>query len=163
MNSVIEVIKVLIAKASELHQRERALTLESVRVCGRLYHFRAHINAGLTMDEFARRIGLTPDVYAKRAKAHQLMERFPRVRQMVESGELAITSVATLYPKLTEANEKMLLDAVAHKTKREVERLAARITGPRPACSFRRPSLRERPGPRVPPKISHRFARQNPR
>jgi len=128
MHDIVEVIKHLIDNASELHQRERQLTLESVEVCGRLYHFRAHINLGMTMDDFARRIGLTPDVYAKRAKAARLMSLFPRIRQMVQSGELALTSVAALYPKITAANEKTLLDAVSHQPKRDVERLAARIT-----------------------------------
>jgi hypothetical protein len=128
MQGIIEIVKDLIHKACETHQRERQLTLESVDLCGRLYHFRAHIIAAMTMDDFAGRIGLTPDVYAKRAKAAHLMERFPRVRRMVASGELAITSVAALYPKITPANETTLLDAVAHKPKREVERLLTRIT-----------------------------------
>lgn len=128
MRNIIEVIKSMINEASEMHQRERQLTLESVRVCGRLYQFRAHVTAGLTMDEFALRIGLTPDVYAKRAKAYQLMTRFPRVRAMVESGEMAITSVAALHGKITDANQARLLEAVANKSKREVERVAARIT-----------------------------------
>jgi hypothetical protein len=128
MSTFFETIKCLIHRASELHQRERQLTLESVELCGNLYRLRAHLAAGISMDEFARRIGLTPDVYAKRAKAAQLMKRFPRVRTMVDSGELAITSVAALYAKLTPANETMLLNAVANQPTREVERLVARIT-----------------------------------
>jgi len=128
MHDIRELIKDLTSKAFEIHQRERQLTLESVELCGRLYHFRAHLNLGMNMDDFAQRIGLTPDVYAKRAKAAGLMSRFPRIRQMVDSGELGITSVAALYPKLTQANEKALLDAVSGQPKRDVERLAARIT-----------------------------------
>ena len=79
MPSVLEILNDLIIKASEMHQRERQSTLESVELCGCLVRFRAHVNAGMTMDEFARRIGLTPDIYAKRAKAANLMHRFPRV------------------------------------------------------------------------------------
>ena len=123
-----ETVQDLIKEANDLHQRERLITLRSVWIVGRLEELRVRIIWGLSADDFAKRIGLTKNIFWKRAQAARVMQCFPATKGMVERGELDVSSVALLSPKLTEANHDMLLEAVKHKSKREIEAICSRVT-----------------------------------
>jgi len=69
-----------------------------------------------------------------RIEAARAVSRFPIILACLERGELTLTAVSLLRPHLTEANCGELLDAAGHKSKRDVERLVARIA-PRPDAS----------------------------
>src|SRR4051812_4346074 len=51
--------------------------------------------------------------------------RFPIVLKKLEDGSVTLTAVRLLAPVLTEANCATLLDAATHKSKRQIEMLAA--------------------------------------
>jgi hypothetical protein len=49
--------------------------------------------------------------------------RYPRLFDMLENGELHLTGAARVAPQLTDENADEILDAVVHKTKREIEEI----------------------------------------
>jgi hypothetical protein len=51
--------------------------------------------------------------------------RFPRLLDMIDRGELHLTGAARCAPHLSRDNERELLDAVVHKSKREIEQILA--------------------------------------
>jgi hypothetical protein len=84
-----------------------------------------------------------PTAY-KRIEAARVARRFPVIFDRVAAGDLGLTAVTLLAPKLTVDNHLDLLAAAVHRSKRELERLlAARF--PRPDIA---PDLRKVPEPR---------------
>ena len=69
---------------------------------------------------FAKHIRLTIDQYWRRVQASRVMAEFPKVAAMLEAGELHLSHVAMLSPKLTRANEEVILPAIRNKSRREV-------------------------------------------
>ena len=87
-----------------------------------------------------------PTAY-KRIEAARAARRFPVIFARVAAGELGLTAVTLLAPKLTSDNHLELLAAATHLPKRDLERqLAARF--PRPDVA---PDLRKVPERRAPP------------
>ena len=62
-----------------------------------------------------------------RVAAARAGRRFPVVLQKLRDGSLTMTAVGTLAPHLTEDNLRETLEAAAHRSKREVEELVARL------------------------------------
>jgi hypothetical protein len=116
------------AEAAELHQRERAISLESVRLVGMLDRENVALKIGLSIEAFAKKIGLTPSMYHKRAQAARVIRTYPEAEAMVRAGETEISQVAALAAKITPANAKLLLTGIRNKSKREVELLLSVVT-----------------------------------
>ena len=90
-----------------------------------------------------------PTAY-KRIEAARVARRFPVIFDRVAAGDLGLTAVTLLAPKLTVDNHLDLLAAAVHRSKRELERLlAARF--PRPDIA---PDLRKVPEPRSAAPVS---------
>jgi 5-methylcytosine-specific restriction endonuclease McrA len=62
-----------------------------------------------------------------RIQAARCARRFPAVLDRLSDGSLHLSAVSLLGPQLTEANHLELLDLAKHKSKRDVERLIARL------------------------------------
>ena len=118
----------LTAKAQALHRRERRLSLASVLLIGELERLGTAAALGLSTGQFIALLGLTPNVYWKRAKAARVIHAYPELLGMLERGETSPSVVALLYPKLTPANAPLLLASLPGQSKREVEGLLARVT-----------------------------------
>jgi hypothetical protein len=90
-----------------------------------------------------------PTAY-KRIEAARAARRFPVIFERVAAGDLGLTAVTLLSPKLTDENHLDLLASAAHRSKREVERLlAARFPRPDVVSDLRK--VTGRPSPAVPP------------
>jgi 5-methylcytosine-specific restriction endonuclease McrA len=102
--------------------------------CGSLY---AYCTGVLRLSEHA--------AYGRIAAA-RTSRRFPVVLEMLQRGELTLTSVCLLDAHLTEANCRDVLTRARHRSKREVEELVASLR-PRPDVP---PKIRKLPTPSAP-------------
>ena len=93
-----------------------------------------------------------PTAY-KRIEAARAARDFPVIFERVAAGELGLTAVTLLSPKLTLDNHLELLAAAAHRSKRDLERLlAARFPRPDVATDLRKvPQRRVEPAAPPPP------------
>jgi hypothetical protein len=82
-----------------------------------------------------------------RIDAARRSRQYPILIELLEAGELNLTSIRLIGPHLTQANHLQVLDRVRGKLKREVERLVAELA-PQPdvAASLRRLPERSRKG-----------------
>ena len=69
-----------------------------------------------------------------RIEAARAARRFPVLLDLLADGDLTLTAICLLAPRLTEENHQDVLVAAGHKTKREVELLVATLR-PRPAVA----------------------------
>ncbi len=79
---------------------------------------------------------LAEDAAFKRIRAARTARRFPAIFAALAEGRLHLSAIVMLTPYLTPENVDELLEAVAHKSKTEIERLLAE--------RFPRPELAER-------------------
>lgn len=78
-----------------------------------------------------RRLGLGGGATFRRLTAARLAKAFPIILERIERGEVHLEALVALRDHLTESNVVELLDAVAHKNMRQVEKLiAARFPSP---------------------------------
>jgi hypothetical protein len=84
-----------------------------------------------------------------RINAARLSRRYPVLLEMLADGRLHLSAIGKLSPYLTDANCQGVLARAAHRSKREVEELAAELAPSRtfrpPSASFRRGRMRIRP------------------
>ncbi len=94
------------------------------------------------------KLGFDDGAAFNRITVARLGRRFPRVLEMVGSGELTLSSARVLAPHLQPHNSVELLAAAAGKSKREVEKLLA-TRAPRPdvPASVRKLPTRSEPRP----------------
>ena len=110
--------------ARRLYAREASPTMFSY--CTEVLH--------LSEAEAYRRIG-----------AGRLSRRFPLVLTMLEDGRMHLCGIAVLSKHLTEANYESVLAQATHKTKRELEELAAELAPKQDVP----PTIRKVPQPRA--------------
>jgi len=79
-----------------------------------------------------------------RIEVARAARRYPAILEKLAQGAVHLTAVSLLSSHLTEANHRALLDEAAHKSKREIELLVARLR-PEPAVPA---VVRKLPGPR---------------
>jgi 5-methylcytosine-specific restriction endonuclease McrA len=90
-----------------------------------------------------------------RIKAARTAQAFPMVLDLLVGGEINLTTVTLLAPHLTVENHAIVLAEARHKSKRQVEELAARVA-PRPAMPA---TIRKLPEPK-PAGVSPAVARE---
>ena len=83
-----------------------------------------------------------------RIEAARAARRFPVLLEVLESGELTLTSICLLVPLLTDANHRDVLARARHRTKREVEEIVASLR-PRPDVQTMVRRLPDRPVPQT--------------
>ncbi len=118
----------MVQKAQLIHQNERTITLESVDIVGAFERRNAAVNLGMTSERFARHVGLTPSVYWKRAQVARVMRRFPKARELLDSGVTRLSQLSMAAGKITDANSELILDGLKDRSKREVEVFLSRVT-----------------------------------
>ena len=118
----------MVYKAQLIHQSERTITLESVDIVGAFERRNAAVNLGMTSERFARHVGLTPSVYWKRAQVARVMKRFPKARELLDSGATRLSQLSMAAGKITDANSELILDGLKDRSKREVEAFLSRVT-----------------------------------
>ncbi len=127
MNPFRQKVDELVNKAKQLHDHERETSLESVEVVGELLRRNASGYLLISTEDLARRIGLTPNQFWKRAQAARVLERFPAFREQVAQGDTSVTSLAFVAPRITDANSLIFLKEVRGKSSRQVRELVGKV------------------------------------
>ena len=100
-----------------------------------------------------QRLHLSEHAAYLRIEAARLARRFPVILDKLSDGSLHLTAVSLLGPHLTAGNHVELLDCAAHKSKRDVEHLVARVR-PQPDVAS---VVRKLPAPASVPVASSEF------
>lgn len=133
--------------------RLKALLLQDHQLCADLLAHLAEVDGRkLYLDQACssmfvycvERLHMSEPTAYKRIEAARAARRFPVIFERVAAGDLNLTAVTLLAPRLTGDNHLDLLAAAVHRSKRELERLlAARF--PKPDVA---PDLRKVPAPK---------------
>ena len=113
---------------SQLVETEQCATARIVFRLGELEARSGYLQAGYS-SLFAYctiALGYSEPAAIRRIKAARCVRRFPMVGKLLKQRKLTLTTVCTLAEVLDRRNERKLLAEAAGKSKREVERLAAR-------------------------------------
>ena len=121
MYDIRQEIQELTKQATDLHREEKRMQLRSCALIEELEYLNASVTLGHTKESFAELVGLSPEVYWKRAQIGRTLARFPRVTDMIHAGDLKLSHVNLFAAKITEANEDLLLEKVRGKTTREIQ------------------------------------------
>src|SRR3954451_9772928 len=128
MQDLNELRSDLIQMTRELHAKEKRLILDSVWLIGELDRLRCDAHLGMSVEQFVKHIGLTPNVYFKRLKASRILHAYPQVAAMLKAGETSVSQISLLHAKLTPANADLVFEGIRNKSKREVEQFLSRVT-----------------------------------
>ena len=136
----------LLAEMKRLTARERAATADLLQclmeVDARRLYLREACSSLFTY--CTQVLHLAEGAAYNRIEAARAARRFPAVLDAIEDGSITLTSARLLAPHLTVENHRRLLDAVRHRSKRDVERLIASLH-PRPPVPS---TLQKLPAPR---------------
>ena len=123
----------LVSEVKRLAQSERQATAALIASLAEMDARRLYLDEGCpSLFVYCTRVlHLSEHAAYGRIEAARAVRRFPIVLELLERGELTLTSLCLLRPHLTDANCKELCDAARHASKRDVERLLATIA-PRP-------------------------------
>lgn len=127
-DSYEDFINALSEKARTLHMKERRISLESMMVVVELSERKAWLTLDMSIEKFAKHIGLTEPMYHLRSKAGKVIRDYPRALELYNSGELCMSQLALIAPRITEANQSLIFEGAAGKSKRETEIFLSRVT-----------------------------------
>jgi hypothetical protein len=121
-------LRKLYKRTKETVAREREINLEVVLLIGCLEVKNAAVNLGIgKREDLACCLGLTPNMYWKRAQAGRVLLRHPEFIDLIMEGKTHVSHIAILAPKLTEANKSVFLDEIEGKSERELREFAASV------------------------------------
>ena len=109
---------------------ERRATIELLRLLAELDVRRLYLGEGCSslFTYCTQVLRLSEHAAYHRIEVARAARRFPAVLELLAEGALTLTTAAILRPHLTTENHADVLAAARHKTKREVEQLAASLT-----------------------------------
>ena len=90
------------------------------------------------------RLNLSEGSVFRRTQVARVCRTFPQILDALAQGRLHLTAASLIAPHLTEENVDRVIDAVAWKTKRQVEEFLVTLA---PKEAFE-PSVRKQPTPR---------------
>ena len=137
----------LLTRVEDLARRSRAVTVELLAHLGELERRKLHRGQG-----YGRLLAYCTEVLKfseasayNRLQAARAARRFPLVLDLLASGRVNLTTVRLLAPHLTEENHRSVLEEASGQTRREVEKIVARLN-PQPDVPS---SIRKLPTPRT--------------
>ncbi len=136
----------LLARAQALAADERRATADLVACLAEVDARRLYLPAGCA-SLFAwctQVLHLSESAAYARIEAARAVRRYPPILEKLHDGRLTLSTVCLLARVLTPENQAELLTAAAHKSKREVELLVARVRPQPPVAA----TIRKRPSPR---------------
>jgi hypothetical protein len=124
----------LLDEARRLAERERAATADLLRCLMEVDARRLYLREGCAslFTYCTQVLHLAEGAAYNRIEAARAARRFPPVLEAIADGSITVTSARMIAPQLTLENHQVLLEAVRHKSKREIEVLLANVS-PRPA------------------------------
>jgi len=119
----------LLSRVVVLAGTERAATAELIAALAEVDGRRLYLGAGCSslFTYCTQILHLSESAAYARIQAARTARCHPAILERLVAGSLTLTSVYLLAPVLTPANCSELLDAAAHKSKRDVEQLVARV------------------------------------
>jgi hypothetical protein len=127
MKTIREQIWDVVKEAKTVHTDEREQTLRSVHLIGWLDSMNAPVNLNLKPEAFADAIGLSYSVYLKRAQAYRVIKRCPAFETMLRDCQTEVSTLGLVAPKLTDANEAVILEGIRGKSRREAQAFLSRV------------------------------------
>jgi hypothetical protein len=135
----------LLAETRRLAAAERGVKAELIRALREMDARRLYLGQGCS-SLFAyctRVLHLSEHAAYGRIEAARCARRVPLVVNLLEAGDITLTTITLLAPHLTAENHRALLDEARHCSRRDVERIVARLR-PQPDVPA---SVRKLPGP----------------
>lgn len=119
----------LLAEVKRLAASERTSTVRLIAALGELDARRLYLGEGCaSLFVYCTRVlHLSEHAAYGRIEAARAARRFPILLDMLESGELTLTSISLLAPHLEQHSCQRVLEAARHRTKREVEEIVAAL------------------------------------
>jgi hypothetical protein len=145
----------LLVETRRLAAAERGVKAELIRALREMDARRLYLGQGCS-SLFAyctRVLHLSEHAAYGRIEAARCARRLPLVVDLLEAGNITLTTITLLAPHLTAENHRAVLNEARHRTRRDVERIVARLR-PQPdvPASVRRlPEPAARPAPAVVP------------
>ena len=136
----------LLEDIKTLAGREREATVQLIASLGELDARRLYLGEGFPslFTYCTQLLHLSEHAAYRRMEAARIARRIPEILELLADGSLTLTTVGLLAPQLTPENQRELLQAARHKSKREVEKIVAALR-PQPAVPS---SVRKLPAPR---------------
>jgi hypothetical protein len=126
--------KALLARVNDLAMAARAVAVEMITHLGELERRGLHRGQGCgSLYGYCIQVLKMSEAEAvNRIRAARAARRFPVILERLAEGRLNLTSVKLLAPHLTPENHRALLDEASGMTRREVDKIVARLS-PRPS------------------------------
>ncbi len=135
----------LLSEVRRLAATERGVKAEFIRAIEQVDARRLYLGQGCS-SLFAyctRVLYLSEHAAYGRIEAARSARRFPLILDLLAVGDITLTTITLLAPHLTEENHQAVLDEARHRSRRDVERIVARLR-PGPDVA---PSVRQLPEP----------------
>ena len=109
--------------------RERSATTRLIALLMEVDARRLYLGEGYSslFTYCTRELHLSEHAAYGRIQAARTSRRFPIVLEMLESGDVTLTTVCLLAPHLTADNHERLLNSSRHQSKRDVELIVAKL------------------------------------
>ena len=119
----------LLAELAKLAANERRATVRLIAALAEVDTRRLYLGQGCSslFVYCTRVLRLSEHAAYCRIEAARAVRRFPVLLDLLESGELTLTTVCLVSPHLTNDNHATVLDQVRRRSKREVEELVATL------------------------------------
>jgi hypothetical protein len=144
----------LLAEVTRLATCERHATVQLIASLAELDARRLYLGQGFSsmFTYCTQALHLSEHAAYNRIEAARVARRFPLILDRLADGSITLTTVCLLTAHLTLDNHREVLDAAAHKSKREVEVLVAQLRPlpPVPSTVRRVPAPRTVPSPVAP-------------
>jgi 5-methylcytosine-specific restriction endonuclease McrA len=115
--------KALIEQLKSLVSDEKSNILSQIPLIRELFERQIHLRVGYS--NFAvfceEKLGISKNQAWKRCQAAMITRAYPSVREMLEKGETTVSCVAMLCPKITQANEKAIIEGIRGKNNKEAQ------------------------------------------
>jgi hypothetical protein len=147
MNNLIQALtdEQLLSRLKSAVSREREATAHLIALLVEMDRRRLYLAEGYSslFVYCTRCLHLSEHAAYGRIEVARAARRFPIVLELLADGSITLTTVSLLASHLTEENQRALLEAARHKSKREVEQQAAALA-PKPDV---RSAIRRLPQP----------------
>jgi hypothetical protein len=115
-------------RLTELLKSSRRIEAELIAHLGEVDHRRLYVRHASSLFGYCTQVLYLSEHEAYlRIEVARASRKHPVLLEMLADGRLHLSGIATLHRHLTEANRESLLERAAHKSKRQVEELVAKL------------------------------------
>ncbi len=120
----------IIASARQLVKDERGIIADLIRHLIVIESLKIYAMEGYSslFNYCTEALGLSHNKACKRVAAARIARFYPELLTMLENGEVSVSVLALLPPKLTEANYELVIEGIKNRSKREAELFLSTIS-----------------------------------